>query len=244
MNRTYAEVFRPRCRRDRPRAAAPFPRLIGLPHAWVRREGAARRTRTGYRSLVYRLMRRSDCPHRNTEHRLATSTDPTSLRLSFDESSRLASSSSVYWLRTVLPKLLRQEQLAILDLVGVSWRTKRGSRILQRSHQSRQRSSRRHLSSANAICATKFSGPKTSSISARTRWTFSSPICTKHDPDSVKQLASDEQSVSQVGEVRVDAEFPGVAEGLDLLGLACGVLELAVLDVASSERRPASSSRT
>ena len=30
----------------------------------------------------------------------------------------------------------------------------------------------------------------------------------------------------------MDAELPGVAEGLDLLGLAGGVLGLAVLDVA------------
>ena len=35
--------------------------------------------------------------------------------------------------------------------------------------------------------ATKFSGPNTSSMSERTRWTFSSPICTKHDPDSVRR---------------------------------------------------------
>ena len=47
-----------------------------------------------------------------------------------------------------------------------------------------------------------------------------------------QQLARDEQPVAQVGQVGVDPEFPGVAERLDLLGLARSVLELAVLDVA------------
>ena len=35
-----------------------------------------------------------------------------------------------------------------------------------------------------------------------------------------EQLAGDDEPVAQVGEVRVDAELPGVAERLDLLGLA------------------------
>ncbi len=47
-----------------------------------------------------------------------------------------------------------------------------------------------------------------------------------------EELARDRQAVAQVGEVRVDAELPGVAERLDLLGLAGRVLGLAVLHVA------------
>ena len=34
---------------------------------------------------------------------------------------------------------------------------------------------------------TKLSSPNTSSITARTRWTFSSPICTKMEPESVSR---------------------------------------------------------
>ena len=47
-----------------------------------------------------------------------------------------------------------------------------------------------------------------------------------------QQFAGDDEAVAQVAEVRVDAELPGVAEGSDLLGLAGGVLGLAVLHVA------------
>ena len=46
-----------------------------------------------------------------------------------------------------------------------------------------------------------------------------------------QQLAGDGQAVTQVAQVGMDAELPGVAEGLDLLRLAGGILRLAVLDV-------------
>ena len=36
----------------------------------------------------------------------------------------------------------------------------------------------------------------------------------------VQQFLGDEQAVAEVAEVGVDAEFPGVAEGLDLFGFA------------------------
>ena len=73
---------------------------------------------------------------------------------------------------------------------------------------------------------TKFSSPNTSSISARTRWTFSSPIWTKIEPALGQQVARDGQPVAQVGEVGVDAVPPGVAEGLHLLRLAGDVVAL------------------
>ena len=47
-----------------------------------------------------------------------------------------------------------------------------------------------------------------------------------------EEFAGEDEAVAEVGEVGVDAEFPGVAEGADLFGLAGGVLGLAVLDVA------------
>ena len=51
-----------------------------------------------------------------------------------------------------------------------------------------------------------------------------------------EQVAGGDEAVAQVGQqvgqVGVDAQLPGVAERLDLLDLAGGVLELAVLDVA------------
>ena len=47
-----------------------------------------------------------------------------------------------------------------------------------------------------------------------------------------QQLAGDDQPVAQVGQVGMDAQLPGVAEGLDLFRLAGGVLGLAVLHVA------------
>ena len=47
-----------------------------------------------------------------------------------------------------------------------------------------------------------------------------------------EQVAGDDEPVAQVGQVGVDAELPGVAEGRDLLRLAGGVLGLAVLHVA------------
>ncbi len=84
----------------------------------------------------------------------------------------------------------------------------------------------------NVISDTKFSLPNTSSSTQRTRCTFSSPICTKMLPRLGQQLAGDDEPVAQVGEVGVDAELPGVAEGADLLGLAGRVLRLAVLHVA------------
>ena len=52
-----------------------------------------------------------------------------------------------------------------------------------------------------------------------------------------EQVARDRQPVAQVGEVAVDAVAPGVAERLDLLGLARDVRGVAVLHVAA-RRRP------
>ena len=72
------------------------------------------------------------------------------------------------------------------------------------------------------------SSPNTSSISARTRCTFSSPICTKIGAALGQQVAGHGEAVAQVGQVGVDAVAPGVAEGLDLLGLAGDVVGLAV----------------
>ncbi len=47
-----------------------------------------------------------------------------------------------------------------------------------------------------------------------------------------QQVPGRQQSVAEVVEVAVDAQLPGVAERLDLLDLAAGVLVAAVLDVA------------
>ena len=47
-----------------------------------------------------------------------------------------------------------------------------------------------------------------------------------------EEFAGDGEPVAEVGEIGMDAEFPGVAEGADLFGLARGVLGLAVLHVA------------
>ena len=58
---------------------------------------------------------------------------------------------------------------------------------------------------------TKFSAPKTSSITSRTWCTFSSEICTNTLPARRQQLARDEQPVAQVRQVRVQPELPGVA---------------------------------
>jgi hypothetical protein len=51
----------------------------------------------------------------------------------------------------------------------------------------------------------------------------------------VEEFAGDEQPVAQVAEVGVDAEFPGVAKGFDLLGLAGEGVVLAVGDGAVAE---------
>ena len=47
-----------------------------------------------------------------------------------------------------------------------------------------------------------------------------------------EQIARNGEPVSQVCEVRVDAEFPRVAKCLDLLDLAGSVLKFAVLNVS------------
>jgi len=47
-----------------------------------------------------------------------------------------------------------------------------------------------------------------------------------------KQFAGQQQAVAQVGEVGMDAHFPGIAEGADLLWLGGQVFVLAVLNVA------------
>src|SRR2546425_517890 len=48
-----------------------------------------------------------------------------------------------------------------------------------------------------------------------------------------EQIAGHGEAVAEVGEVAVDAVAPGVAEGLDLLGLARDVAGVAILDVAA-----------
>ena len=48
-----------------------------------------------------------------------------------------------------------------------------------------------------------------------------------------EKFACRHQSVAQVGQVRVDAVAPGVAEGFDLLGLAGDVAGVAVFYVAA-----------
>src|SRR5699024_5267827 len=47
-----------------------------------------------------------------------------------------------------------------------------------------------------------------------------------------EQFAGDLESVAQVAEVTVDAEFPGITEGFDLFSLAGSVLGLTILHVA------------
>ncbi|MCA1708186.1 MAG: hypothetical protein LC808_34880, partial [Actinobacteria bacterium] len=51
-------------------------------------------------------------------------------------------------------------------------------------------------------------------------------------PGLGEQIAGGHQPVAEVGQIGVDTQLPGVAERLDLLDLAGGVFELAVLDVA------------
>src|SRR5579872_3718587 len=48
-----------------------------------------------------------------------------------------------------------------------------------------------------------------------------------------KQVPRDGQAVAQIRQIRVDTIAPGVAEGLDLLGLAGDVLDISVPDVAA-----------
>ena len=47
-----------------------------------------------------------------------------------------------------------------------------------------------------------------------------------------EEFAGGGEAVAEVGEIGMDAEFPGVAEGADLFGLAGGVLDFAVFDIA------------
>ena len=47
-----------------------------------------------------------------------------------------------------------------------------------------------------------------------------------------EQVLGNHEPITEIGQVGVDAEFPRVAEGFDLLHLAGGILDLAVLDVA------------
>lgn len=51
----------------------------------------------------------------------------------------------------------------------------------------------------------------------------------------VEEFLGGEEAVAEVGEVGVDTEFPGVAEGFDLLGFAGEVVVFAVGDVAVVE---------
>src|SRR5579862_1894716 len=49
----------------------------------------------------------------------------------------------------------------------------------------------------------------------------------------VEEVAGEEEAVAEIGEVGMDAEFPGIAEGADHFGFLGEVFVLAVLDVAA-----------
>ena len=49
----------------------------------------------------------------------------------------------------------------------------------------------------------------------------------------VEEVAGEEEAVAEIGEVGVDAEFPGVAEGADHFWFLSEVFVLAVFDVAA-----------
>jgi hypothetical protein len=49
----------------------------------------------------------------------------------------------------------------------------------------------------------------------------------------VEEIAGEEEAVAEIGEIGVDAEFPGVAEGANHFGFLGEVFVLAVLDVAA-----------
>jgi hypothetical protein len=55
----------------------------------------------------------------------------------------------------------------------------------------------------------------------------------ENGPAVGEQVAGDGKPVAQIGEIRVDAVAPGVAEGFDLFGLAGDVVLVAVRDVAA-----------
>ena len=74
---------------------------------------------------------------------------------------------------------------------------------------------------------------KTSSITARTLWTLSSPICTKTEPESDSKIAGHGEAIPQVGEVGVYAVPPCVPESLDLLRLPGHVRTVAVPHVTA-----------
>lgn len=59
----------------------------------------------------------------------------------------------------------------------------------------------------------------------------------KAGPGFVKEVASKEESVAEIGKVGVDTEFPGVAEGADHFGLLGEVFVLAVFDIAAVDER-------
>src|SRR6266566_7097710 len=51
-----------------------------------------------------------------------------------------------------------------------------------------------------------------------------------------EQIASDDEPVAEISQVRVDSELPRISEGLDLLDLPSRVLQFAVGDVSISNR--------
>ena len=53
----------------------------------------------------------------------------------------------------------------------------------------------------------------------------------KHTAALSQQFPRHDQPVAQISQVRMDAQLPGIPEGLDLLRLARGVLRLAILYV-------------
>lgn len=46
-----------------------------------------------------------------------------------------------------------------------------------------------------------------------------------------EQFASDSQSVSQIGQIRMNAELPGIAEGAHLFRLASSIFGLSVFHI-------------
>ena len=53
----------------------------------------------------------------------------------------------------------------------------------------------------------------------------------EHAPALAQQLPGQQQPIPQIGEIRMNAQLPGIPEGPDLLRLAGEVLVLAILHV-------------
>ena len=85
--------------------------------------------------------------------------------------------------------------------------------------------------------------PNTSSSRLRTRWTFSSPICTK-TARLGEQLPRDRQSIAQVSQVAVDAQFSQVSRKARICSGCRVAWSTCRRRPRASASRPASSSRT